>query len=173
MALKVKHDIGTAVSVTLVVSHNPETGAEVTEEKVLLPGATVPDNVSRVVVEKHKAGDARLTRLLEVDEDGYPYEEEPDEETEAVQLTNTTPTALTAEQSAGKPYEQWTRAELDNELGKRQASGRTIEVTGTGSNGNVVNADIATALRADDQAQATAGTASAGDAGSGGNPFTS
>jgi hypothetical protein len=46
--------------------------------------------------------------------------------------------------------------DLEAEVAKRQADGRTIEVTGTGSNGNVVRDDLVKALQADDEAQAAA-----------------
>lgn len=55
----------------------------------------------------------------------------------------------------GMDYTDMKRADLDAELARRQASGRTIEVTGTGSGGNVVASDIAAALKADDEANAS------------------
>jgi hypothetical protein len=49
-------------------------------------------------------------------------------------------------------YDKATQAELDAEIDARRAEGREIEVTGTGRDGAVVNADRASALEADDKA---------------------
>jgi len=45
-------------------------------------------------------------------------------------------------------YDQWTKAELEDEAAKRD-----LDVTGTGKNGNVLVTDLVTALRADDREQ--------------------
>lgn len=53
-------------------------------------------------------------------------------------------------------YDKANQAELDAEIEARRAEGRTIEVTGTGRDGAVVNADRVTALENDDKARASA-----------------
>jgi hypothetical protein len=52
-------------------------------------------------------------------------------------------------------YDKATTEQLEAEIEARREEGRTIEVTGTGANGNVTNADRASALEADDAARAS------------------
>jgi pyruvate/2-oxoglutarate dehydrogenase complex dihydrolipoamide acyltransferase (E2) component len=53
-------------------------------------------------------------------------------------------------------YDKANTEALDAELDARRAEGREIEVTGTGKDGNIVNADRIKALEADDQARSAA-----------------
>lgn len=51
-----------------------------------------------------------------------------------------------------KPYRDRTVEDLEDEVARREAAGRAIEVEGTGSGGNVVKDDLVAALEADDAA---------------------
>lgn len=53
-------------------------------------------------------------------------------------------------------YDKATTEQLEAEIEARREEGRTINVTGTGANGAVVNADRVSALEADDAARASA-----------------
>lgn len=52
----------------------------------------------------------------------------------------------------GDDYEDWKVAELQAEVDERINLGRSIEVTGSGKDGNVLKPDLISALRADDEA---------------------
>lgn len=153
MALKIKYDIGTAVSVGLVVGKNTD-GSDLEQEVVFLPGAILPKNVAPRIVKKVRDGDAHLSRLIEeVDGEPAPVRGVSPEIVAPLIEEDSNPFV---EQAQTVDYDEWKRADLDAELAKRIEAGRTIDVTGTGQNGNVVAADIAAALKADDEAQATA-----------------
>lgn len=151
MALKIKYDIGTAVSVGLVVGKHPD-GSDLEQEVVFLPGAILPKNVAPRLIKKVRDGDEHLCRLIEeVDAEPAPVRGVSPEV--VAPLVEEGPNPF-VEQAQVVDYDEWKRAELDAELAKRIEAGKTIEVTGTGQGGNVVAADIAAALKADDEAQA-------------------
>jgi hypothetical protein len=151
MAFKIKHDIGTAVSVTLVVSRNEETGVEVTQEEIFLPGAEVPENVSADLIAKYNAGDKHVCSLFTVDDGGVPSGYLPSEDASGAQAVATGAGTPVVSPQTGNAYVDWKRPDLEAEVDKRTAAGRTITITGTGSGGAVKNVDIANALAADDQ----------------------
>lgn len=152
MALKIKYDIGTAVSVGLVVGKHPD-GSDLEQEVVFLPGAILPKNVAPRLVKKVRDGDEHLSKLIEeVDAEPAPVRGVSPEIVAPLIEEETNPFVEQAQEPVD--YDEWKRSELDAELAKRTEAGKTIEVTGTGQGGNVVAADIAAALKADDEAQA-------------------
>jgi hypothetical protein len=69
MAYRIKYDIGTAVSVALVVGKNPTTGEDIEQEEIFLPGAVLPSNVAKRITHAVDRDDApnhdHLSALIE------------------------------------------------------------------------------------------------------------
>lgn len=189
--IKVKFDIGTSVSVELVVGYAPDKSPQ-HQVVAFLPGAILPPNLSPVIVKKLQDGDPHISSLLEFDRT-LSKDEIPDaiqagptvfgHEVAVPPLANPfqmpvgngeqpvsgLPPVVEGTEAAwpflpppsGTDYDEWKRLQLDEEVEKRRNDGRTIEIEGTGAGGNIKSEDIVKSLKADDAAADAEGLAAA------------
>jgi hypothetical protein len=62
---RVKYDIGTAVSIGLVVGTHPVTGESVETEEIFLPGAILPANTAPRITKGVDNGEEHISKLVE------------------------------------------------------------------------------------------------------------
>lgn len=147
MSFKIRSGINTAVSVTLVLARDDTNPNKyVTEEKLFLPGATVPDNVAPWLIDKYEQGDPHLRSLLEVDEGGVPTRFEPVSESN---VETVAPSGDPESAPEAPSYDDWKKAELVAEAEKR---GLTV-TRSDGQAGEPVVSDYIAALVAFDESQ--------------------
>lgn len=189
--IKIKYDIGTSVSVELVVGKMPD-GSDQHQVVAFLPGSVLPPNLSSVIVQKLQNGDPHISSLMEFDrtltQDEIPAaiqagptvfghevapgplanpfvmpvgngEQPKDGLPQVVEGTEASWPFLPP--PSGTDYDEWKRVQLDEEVEKRRADGRVIEIEPTGSGGKAKAEDIVLALQLDDEAANAEGLAAA------------